>query len=292
MLLQSLAILVPLIFSVVLRNSLEHDNVLIDNFGHKTPSRVLLVTAHPDDETMFFAPTLLGLLSHPKEVVEVYSLCLSTGDADGLGLTRPNELARALGVLGVDDDKHWVANHPNLKDNFTATWDPQVIAAVVEPYISQNAITTILTFDQGGISGHPNHASIQQGIIRLIHSPERSGFSPTPTPRLFTLISLPAFGKYQGPLAPLLAKYDLALQHLWHTTYTFFLGLPKDSTEAPHMPVFVSSIRDYRVALRAMYEHWSQLVWFRWLYVGASRYMWVNEWVEVVAPRPRRVSSK
>jgi N-acetylglucosaminylphosphatidylinositol deacetylase len=37
----------------------------------------------------------------------------------------------------------------------------------------------------------------------------------------------------------------------------------------------------YFTALRAMREHWSQLVWFRWLYVSFSRYMWVNEWVEI-----------
>ncbi|KAF7970162.1 hypothetical protein HWV62_24868 [Athelia sp. TMB] len=229
MLAQVLAILVPIIFSIVLRNSLEHDNMLLDKFGNTT-SRVLLVTAHPDDETMFFAPTLLGLLKHPKEAVEIYSLCLSTGDADGLGLTRPRELARALDILGVDEGKHWIVDHPDLKDDITATWDPQVIADVVAPYISQNSITT-----------------------------------------------------FQGPMAPVLAKYDIALQHIWHTAYVYFLGSPKE--EVPHMPVFVSSISDYRVALHAMYEHWSQLVWFRWLYVGASRYMWVNEWAQVVAPK-------
>ena len=139
----------------------------------------------------------------------------------------------------------------------------------------------ILTFDQGGISGHPNHASIQHGIIDLIHSPNRS--SPLSTPKLYTLISLPKFAKFQGPLAPVLAKYDIALQHIWRTAYVYLLGSPKE--EVPHMPVFVSSISDYIVALHAMYEHWSQLVWFRWLYVGASRYMWVNEWAQVVAPK-------
>lgn len=39
-------------------------------------SRALLVIAHPDDEAMFFAPTLLGLarLRHP-----VFLLCFSAG---------------------------------------------------------------------------------------------------------------------------------------------------------------------------------------------------------------------
>lgn len=30
-----------------------------------------------------------------------------------------------------------------------------------------------------------------------------------------------------------------------------------------------------------MWQHWSQLVWFRWFYVFFSRYMWVNEWAEI-----------
>jgi N-acetylglucosaminylphosphatidylinositol deacetylase len=34
-----------------------------------------------------------------------------------------------------------------------------------------------------------------------------------------------------------------------------------------------------------MRRHWSQLVWFRWLYVLFSRYMWVNDLVEVKVGR-------
>ena len=42
----------------------------------QTPGAVLLVTAHPDDETVFFAPSITALhsLGH-----EVYLLCLTTG---------------------------------------------------------------------------------------------------------------------------------------------------------------------------------------------------------------------
>ena len=37
---------------------------------------VLVVTAHPDDECMFFGPTLQGLLAHN---VSLSALCLSQG---------------------------------------------------------------------------------------------------------------------------------------------------------------------------------------------------------------------
>jgi N-acetylglucosaminylphosphatidylinositol deacetylase len=37
----------------------------------------------------------------------------------------------------------------------------------------------------------------------------------------------------------------------------------------------------YWQALKAMMQHRSQLVWFRWLYVAFSKYMWSNRLVEV-----------
>ncbi len=40
------------------------------------PKRLLLVIAHPDDESMFFAPTLLALR---RQGVEVFVACLSNG---------------------------------------------------------------------------------------------------------------------------------------------------------------------------------------------------------------------
>jgi len=40
-------------------------------------STILLLIAHPDDETMFFSPTVLALL---RECCRVCVLCLSTGD--------------------------------------------------------------------------------------------------------------------------------------------------------------------------------------------------------------------
>ena len=49
--------------------------------GRDAPPTVLLVTAHPDDECMFFAPTLASLVATDAEL---WLLCLSLGaPADG-----------------------------------------------------------------------------------------------------------------------------------------------------------------------------------------------------------------
>mgnify|MGYP002379823797 CR=1 FL=1 len=78
--------------------------------SHTQP--VLLVIAHPDDEAMFFAPTLLALAHEQREV---HVLCLSTGNfgaserasAVALAPTRTTEAAtlvpyRSLALVSIE----------------------------------------------------------------------------------------------------------------------------------------------------------------------------------------------
>jgi N-acetylglucosaminylphosphatidylinositol deacetylase len=81
--------------------------------------RVLFLIAHPDDEAMFFAPTVLSL-ARPELQNQVRILCLSTGiipwlgplvmltvagNAEGLGHVRKRELVRSGLQLGVRSEK-------------------------------------------------------------------------------------------------------------------------------------------------------------------------------------------
>ena len=87
-----------------------------ESLTSQNPLRVLLLTAHPDDECMFFAPTLLGLNALggdvPRTNFELYSLCLSSGDSDGLGDVRKGELGRSLDVLGIPEERRWIKETP------------------------------------------------------------------------------------------------------------------------------------------------------------------------------------
>ncbi|KAJ4329978.1 N-acetylglucosaminyl-phosphatidylinositol de-N-acetylase [Didymella glomerata] len=58
---------------------------------------------------MFFAPTILSL-TRPELGNHVKILCLSSGDADGLGETRKKELVKSGLQLGIGnkDDIHVV----------------------------------------------------------------------------------------------------------------------------------------------------------------------------------------
>lgn len=62
--------------------------------------RICLLIAHPDDEAMFFAPTVLAL-TRPETGNHVKILCLSSGNAEGLGDTRKRELVKSGLVLGL-----------------------------------------------------------------------------------------------------------------------------------------------------------------------------------------------
>ncbi|RPD56023.1 LmbE-like protein, partial [Lentinus tigrinus ALCF2SS1-6] len=230
------------------------------------PHNVLLLTAHPDDECMFFAPTILALSEALQPPPTLYSLCLSVGNADGLGEVRRRELEGSLDVLGIEEGKRWVIDKPELQDNFTAEWDPEVIADVLRPYVFEHQITTILTYDHHGISSHPNHISLPKGASRLIGSLHDTNGKPRP--RLFTLVTVPLREKYVGLLSPLLSRATI-----------FLSKLSQDAPRAKASTTVISDWKGFLRAHRAMRQHWSQLVWFRWLYVLWSRYMWVNDWV-------------
>ncbi|KIK70682.1 hypothetical protein GYMLUDRAFT_287284 [Collybiopsis luxurians FD-317 M1] len=304
----------------------------------RAPQRVLLVTAHPDDECLFFAPTILALtrswqldaisVNNEEERIsetgsetkqgtygqdeyrqnqgtgenQVFSLCLSTGDASGLGHIRRLEYEKSLDVLGIRQGNRVVLDDPYLQDNMdmhpSKSWDPLYIANVVEEFVALNNITTILTFDRSGISDHPNHKAISLGLQRMLS--RAPAFDYSVSPKLYLLITVPLSIKYVSILAPLVAKFDLWTMRVlrsaevYLTKYLGFYGIfefagargsgsstSEQIQDVKSLPVFISGIPEYFSALRAMHQHWSQLVWFRWLNVLFSRYLWVNEWAEV-----------
>lgn len=69
----------------------------------------LLVTAHPDDECMFFSPAILDL---HRQNVQVFILCLSRGNYDGLGDVREKEIVKSAAVLDVPENRVQVLEDP------------------------------------------------------------------------------------------------------------------------------------------------------------------------------------
>eukprot|EP00698_Gefionella_okellyi_P023800 TRINITY_DN8236_c0_g1_i2.p1 TRINITY_DN8236_c0_g1~~TRINITY_DN8236_c0_g1_i2.p1 ORF type:complete len:194 (-),score=50.91 TRINITY_DN8236_c0_g1_i2:304-885(-) len=145
-------------------------------------SRVLLVTAHPDDECMFFTPTLASLQPENTHI-----LCLSTGNFDGLGAIRVNELVASAAVFGVPMTNVQCIDDPQLQDGMKNEWPADVIAQRVLSYVQQYGINVVITFDSYGISGHPNHIATYMGVKSIVGKA---------SVEVYSLSSLSVFRKY------------------------------------------------------------------------------------------------
>ena len=112
---------------------------------------------------------------------------------------------------------------------------------------------------------HPNHFSLPLGASHLVRSLSTSA----DVPRLFSLTTVPVLQKYTGLSSAFFARLALAPRAL--------LAFPSTGVSPS---IFISGIPDYLTTVRAILAHKSQMVWFRYLYMIFSRYMWVNEWTE------------
>jgi N-acetylglucosaminylphosphatidylinositol deacetylase len=115
-----IVLLLAVLYSAV---SPAHDGKVFTHnlYLHRQNIKVLLVTAHPDDECMFFGPTILALRARN---VEVHSLCLSVGNQDGLGSTRRHELFDSLDVLDIPAGKREVVDSPYVIRHFDRLISP------------------------------------------------------------------------------------------------------------------------------------------------------------------------
>lgn len=135
----------------------------------------------------------------------------------------------------------------------TKTWPPTKISEILSEYKP----STIITFDESGVSSHPNHISLLRGAEEYVSTRE-SGT------RLFTLTSVPIWRKYAFFLDAVVMRW-----------------LAGEEEKGARRVVFVSSLAGYLKARSAMVQaHVSQMRWFRWGWIGFSRYMVVNDLVE------------
>ncbi|KAF5280725.1 hypothetical protein FQA39_LY18008, partial [Lamprigera yunnana] len=211
--------------------------------------RVLVVIAHPDDECMFFGPTILNFTRNPK--CTVYLMCLSNGSNYGMGCVRKKELYESCKVLGVDESCIVIQNHSLLPDSMKSKWPVDLIARLILDHIERYSIDTIITFDKHGVSRHLNHCSIYYAITYLI-----------------TEGNLPSECKVY-----VLETINM-LRHYW-----LILDLPICYLLSRHR--YILNTLDTSIIRKAMHQHQSQLVWFRRLYLIFSRYVIINTLQEV-----------
>jgi N-acetylglucosaminylphosphatidylinositol deacetylase len=116
----------------------------------------LLVIAHPDDEAMFFIPTLYNLKQQQKKI---YVYCASNGDYYHEGKTRTKEMEKSCKTLGVE--KFFI---DKFQDHPKKEWDISQLTKNIDHLIKSWKIDCIITFDETGISGHLNHISCNEAV--------------------------------------------------------------------------------------------------------------------------------
>lgn len=126
---------------------------------------MLVVVAHPDDESFALGALLERFIS---DGAEVSVLCLTRGEASTLGAgtldlaaTREAELVAAGAVLGVTSSR--VLDHP---DGALAEVDRERLVGDVLAEVERHGPDGILVFDPvSGVTGHEDHAAASLAAI-------------------------------------------------------------------------------------------------------------------------------
>ncbi|KAL0266239.1 UNVERIFIED_CONTAM: hypothetical protein PYX00_008842 [Menopon gallinae] len=210
---------------------------------------ILFVTSHPDDECMFFGPSIITLTKKPG--ANVYLLCLSRGDYRKTGRVRKEELYCSCKILGIPESNVQIVNSSLLPDNPMVNWNEEVVAQIILNFIEVYSIDTVITFDKYGVSNHRNHTSVFYAVAYLCLEKQ--------LPKDCTPYALESVSK----LRKYVSYFDLPL--------SFLLSSIK----------YVVPMEMREVIRSAMRAHKSQYVWFRKAYMLFSRYVFINTLKEI-----------
>jgi LmbE family N-acetylglucosaminyl deacetylase len=149
---------------------------------------VLMVWAHPDDETYLAGGLSARLADAGHRVACITATRGEAGDANAtpaqaarLAEVRTQELETALRIIGVDEH-HWL----DLPDGRCAEVDPASAADRIAAVVEDVAPDTVVTFGPDGFTGHPDHRAVSSWVDlalaragrrpRLLHAVAREDF--------------------------------------------------------------------------------------------------------------------
>ena len=301
-LLASLALLIPCLYMYTA-------SVVHMRFPSLVNKRICVLIAHPDDEAMFFAPTVQAL-TRPETGNHVKLLCLSTGTpppdcrlrlltiqvtplgwgprasrnssrAHSSSVSAPKKMSLSLTIrtttptslCGVFANKSASAQFP---DSMSANWDSAAIASLLTSAFAPRRsdkpaanIDVLITFDGAGVSSHPNHISLYHGARAFVASLTRGKAGWASPVALYSLTSVPVVRKYTSIL------------DMFPTMVVSFFRVGSQKGKTPASLVFMNQLAG-DAALPAAWgamttAHKSQMVWFRYLWISFSRYMVIND---------------
>lgn len=125
--------------------------------------RILVVLAHPDDETFIFGGTLAKYGARGAQITLV---CATKGEMgrrlgippvatrESLPVLREQELREACAALGIEDLRFL-----GLRDKTLDYYDPGELAAMIIPIMRELQPAVVITFHEQ-LGGHPDHCAI------------------------------------------------------------------------------------------------------------------------------------
>jgi N-acetylglucosaminylphosphatidylinositol deacetylase len=259
---------IPILLYIFLL-TLSTSRALVPKEFQENPHRLLLVVAHPDDECLFFSPTLRVLQTQFH--VNLSLLVFSRGNHVGLGTVRALELYGSCRALNIPKEHCISLDLPHIQDNPKVWWSEQELIPIINEYINKWSIDLLITFDDKGISGHMNHRAIASAI-RLLTKNKTN----TMIKMAYELKSVSILRKYSSLLDFQLVFISI-LPRLLHSLLSYIIPFNLISSPDMSYMLLISTPNDYMVSRAAFASHQSQYSWDRYIYLIASRYMFINE---------------
>jgi len=166
-----------------------------------TQPRLLLVHAHPDDESINNGATMAAYVARGAQVTLVTCTRgeegeilvpelshLASDKEDGLGAHREIELAAAMNELGVSDfrflgapvkkwrDSGMIGTPQNERPDVFWNSDLDEAARHLEKIILEIKPHVLITYDENGGYGHPDHIKAHQVAMRAAELARASGW--------------------------------------------------------------------------------------------------------------------
>lgn len=135
------------------------------------PHDLLLLLAHPDDESFMCAGTAAALAAAGRPAGLV---CATRGQQGALGdpplatratvaAVREGELRAACAILGID-----VLAVLDYEDKRLGEADPEAIRATLVGHLRRERPRVVVTFDPNGINRHPDHVAISRFALDAV----------------------------------------------------------------------------------------------------------------------------
>lgn len=274
----------------------------------KAKTSYIFIIAHPDDETMFFLPTLYNLIykchkskrSDASDSDTFHILCLSNGNYDGLGAKRTEELHCASKLISPSIHVT-VLNNPELQDGPMEKWPKKCVANVMTEFLERHfapqsddheqSNLVLLTFDAGGVSGHANHIDTYHGLSHFYYLMKETN-GVTSEKRLQDLnqtinLQLMVLETIYNPIMKYFPPFGLL--------YIFLTIILERRSSGHGISNSVTTKQYYmfqpHLVWSAMKAHYTQFVWYRRLFVIFSCYSYINT-IRTVDVYPNEAANK